>query len=537
MTGQAAEPTEPIVSSAAPGFLFVEGEPARVELRLAGPAKEGKARVELTDLDTGRVVVTETTLPRVARGNTFSFPIELPFPERGLYRLRVSGKSRQTFSFETMTALTFAPRAPNEASPWGIFYVPPIWFAPDTPEQADLAAASIRRLGAGWARLNFWAHAMEPVTVVDSPSGKIVTADFARWKRYAQALRREGVRIMGTVAQMPRALSAEPNNETPAGDGGPAYNRSKPADYALWEQLVEKMAAEFRDEIDAWEIWNEPDNQGVYWRGDPLEFADFAQHTAAALRRGNPRARIVGSGFTSSPAGRFFAEAAIGAGLGKALDVFSVHYTEGAPEEAARWRELLNKYHLDLPIWNTEERAALVVMDRAQGIQRTAKFLHVAIGYDDAGPLVNKDYSPRPAGLEFSVAARLIGPAKYLRTEPAGGGKLHLLQDGAEMIAVYQADSPVNANAAAGAPAPPRPADLQIWAEVAAGERLQVTTLHGKTREIPVGSGSLVAVPISEPVLILHGALRLRSAGSDLAAQTHPKVERPNPGASDEKKD
>jgi len=491
----------PTLVSDAPGFLFVEGEPVNVALEQKGPCREGVYQFEVRDTETDWRAHGEGKLPKLREGESRQVAFTLPLPERGLYRLRVSGKSGQSFSLEKNLALTFAPRPTDPQSPWGIFYVPPVWFAPNDPAGPERAAASIRRLGASWVRLNFWAPALEPVTISAAPSGTVLTPDLKRWKSYAAALHREGLRIMGEISQTPRVLSSDPSHEETLGDGGPAYNRTKPADYALWEQLMEKVAREFREEIDVWEVWNEPDNQGVYWRGSPDELVDLVRHTGAGLRRGNPASRIVGCGFTSTPAGRFFAEAALRAGLAKELDVFSFHYSDLHTSEVERWRELLKNFRPELPLWNTEERSLVPIFDRAQGVERSCKFLHVAIGYEETEPLVDKDYSARPAALAFATGAHILGSAKYLRTDLVAGGSLHIFSQAGATIGVYQAE-PLARFLATSKVA------TEVMVLKAEGETgpLLVTNLRGKTRELRrVRQEGKVSLVTTESMLFLQG--------------------------------
>lgn len=497
----AASP-DPQLTSSAPGFLFIEGEPTRVDLQLTGPSPAGRVQIELENMATGQrtSLLRGGKLPRVPAGEIKAVPYDLNLAERGLYRLHVSGKAGRSFSIDQPVALTFAPRPPNPQSPWGIFYVPPVWFAPGDDAGADRAAESLHRLGASWVRLNFWAHSLDPISIGSGPKGETVTADLRRWKNYARALRQRGIEIMGTIAQMPRALSSDPTNEQTAGDGGPAYHRVKPADYDRWDQLMENLAKEFRDEISVWEVWNEPDNQGVYWRGTPEELTELVKHTGAALRRGNPSARIAGCGFTSSPAGRFFAEAALNAGLAKELDLFTFHYSDTRADEIERWRELLARYRPTMILWNTEERSLLPIFDRQHGIERSCKFLHVAIGYEETEPLVNKDYSVRAAGLAFAVGAKLLGNARYQKTHSVPGGSLHVFTEDGTAVAVYQAEPFARFLA--------QTAETRLSLSISKPSKpgmLSATQLGAKTRECPLTDDSRVIIETSEPMLLFHG--------------------------------
>ena len=79
------------------------------------------------------------------------------------------------------------------------------------------------------------------------------------------------------------------------------WYRCPPADDAAWARMVEQIAAR-APEIRYWEIINEANlvnpgtGLGEYFYGDAKEYARFLRVTSAALKRGNPRAKVVFTG-------------------------------------------------------------------------------------------------------------------------------------------------------------------------------------------------------------------------------------------------
>ena len=424
------------------GFLFTDGEPVDVRARVTGA--QAAAVVEYTVSDMARTspdggpawhAEGKLSLPGPVSG-VAEGPLRLKLPGRGLYHLQLTATAGdQSAKSETWVAVVFTPTKTDPASPWAIFYCPPEWFDAANPNGPQEAALSHRLLGASWTRLNFWAGSFGKVTVTpgDKPS---VTYDKTQWMKYATALRREGIYILGEIAQCPRELSSRPNDDSTSGDAGPIYNRVKPASYDLWGQLMTQVAADFRDQISVWEVWNEANLQDGYWVGTPEDFYELVKQTAAGLRRGNPKARIAAAGFVH---GHAFVDKLFQLGLGKEIDILSVHYTDETPSDIAGYQALLDKYGLKLPIWNTEERSEVPLHNLASPVERSFKFLHVDIGYADYRPLVRKDWTVLPAGVLFSVGAHCLGTAKFVASGGSTPGcETFLFRRGAETVAVVE---------------------------------------------------------------------------------------------------
>jgi hypothetical protein len=74
----------------------------------------------------------------------------------------------------------------------------------------------------------------------------------------------------------------------------------EPSDYAQWEALVGKLVEHYRargERIGYWEIGNEPDigeDGGCPYRFKPESYARYYEHTARAVLRADPQARVGG---------------------------------------------------------------------------------------------------------------------------------------------------------------------------------------------------------------------------------------------------
>lgn len=153
-----------------------------------------------------------------------------------------------------------------------------------------------------------------------------------------------GAKPFVEIGFMPEALSTHPRpyrHTWPKGgiDTGWAY---PPNNYAKWDQLIYEWVRHCVDkygksEVESWywEVWNEPDI--LYWHGTPQQYDELYDHTAAAVKRALPSARIGGpaaTGPANSKAAAFlrqFLQHCVA--MGAPLDFVSFH-AKGRPEMA-----------------------------------------------------------------------------------------------------------------------------------------------------------------------------------------------------------
>lgn len=497
----------PISSRA--GLLFTDHEPVDIRVRVDRAKIAASVAYVIQQTNGGWHSSGTVEFSALSQGSEEK-ALPLKLPGRGLYKLNLTASAgSDKAEVETWVAIVFTPPPPDPKSPWGLFYVPPSRFYKLNGDGVLDVAQSYRLLGASWARLNFWEDSFGKITLgKDSQGNNSITADYSLWKRYASALHQQGISILGEVAQTPRELSSQPNDDTVnAGDAGPVYNRVKPRDYPLWEQLMENLARDFREEIQVWEIWNESDLKNSYWTGTVEDFAELVQRTSQALRRGNPETRIAASGFTAG--GSDFADRLLQLGFAKNIDILSVHYTDGVGGVEG-WSKLLQKYDLKLPIWNTEESSPIPLSNLSGSVERSFKFLHVAIGYPEFRPLVRQDMTVLPAGIAFSVGAHCIGTGQYVGTsDKIPGVKTYLFQRGSELIGVFRKSSvPALLDTA-------QTTEVTLAIEpLIAGESPTVTDIWGQSRPLAVKDGK-ATLNLDDTLLFLNGTRKLEILNPD----------------------
>jgi xylan 1,4-beta-xylosidase len=114
-----------------------------------------------------------------------------------------------------------------------------------------------------------------------------------------------GIRPLMEIGFMPKALSTHPEPYRHHWEPGDPYGEIytgwayPPNDYGKWSELVYRWVRHSverygKEEVEGWwwELWNEPDIP--YWKGTPEEYLELYDHTADAVKRALPTARIGG---------------------------------------------------------------------------------------------------------------------------------------------------------------------------------------------------------------------------------------------------
>ncbi len=399
-----------------PSLLFSEGEKLRVSARLEGG--DGAAVVDYAVQETAGPLSIKGSITIKRKGSeATSAPLPLAITAKGHYTLKLSARCGQhSAEHNTALAIVMKPLPTDINSPWGMFWIPS--GAPgSSPDKVPTEVAqNMRLLGVSWVRFNFW----ESVYKASVERGK-VWLDIRDMKRQAAAFRKAGLHVFGEFAQMPKALSSS-TSTSQTGDAGPFFSRVKPRDYALWDQMVEQIAREFKNEIGVWEVWNEVDMANFYWSDTPEEYVELVEHTARAIKKGNPKALVAAGGFTSMALVNTECKARtlrmFELGLGKHIDIFSIHYSD-SPVTLDNWQQFRKQFGLKQPIWNSEEISVVPLENLKRGI-RSFKFLHVDVGYPQYRPMLQRDWSITPAGVGYATAARLIGSKSFVSEKAIG---------------------------------------------------------------------------------------------------------------------
>ncbi|MEM1061738.1 MAG: hypothetical protein AAF532_10505 [Planctomycetota bacterium] len=210
-------------------------------------------------------------------------------------------------------------------------------------------------------------------------------ADYDAYKRYLGPLGAKRIRLQAGWAKCERTpgvydfawldgvvddavargvrpwLQLSYGNPAYAGGGRAALGGGIPrSDAALvaWDAWVAATVTRYRDRVDAWEIWNEPDHKRPY---SPAEFAAFHTRTAETVRRLQPDATVIGLGLAAafpSPFVDAFLDELAATGRRDLLDVITYHGYTPAPEATtrniARLRARVAAFDPEVRLWQGE---------------------------------------------------------------------------------------------------------------------------------------------------------------------------------------
>ena len=121
-----------------------------------------------------------------------------------------------------------------------------------------------------WIRSEVTWPAVEP----SNGSWDFSAADF----NFTQ-LHNRGFRVLALLKHVPcwaNGQSCDPSNTD-----GVLY---PPSDYALWEAFVDTVVTRYSTEVEAWEIWNEPNCNSSY-KGDVASYDSLANRAARVIKR------------------------------------------------------------------------------------------------------------------------------------------------------------------------------------------------------------------------------------------------------------
>ena len=182
------------------------------------------------------------------------------------------------------------------------------------------------------------------------------TFDFARLDALCARARASHVRVLLTLGATPGWASARPLEASNYEPG----NQAPPADIEDWRRYVDTLARRYRGQIEAYEIWNEPNLKGFY-SGTPRELVELSRVAYASVKAVDPSARIVTPSATGLGSGSKWLKAFLAAGGDAYADVVGFHFyvTPGDPElmlgAIDSVRAVLAGTRLGkAPIWNTE---------------------------------------------------------------------------------------------------------------------------------------------------------------------------------------
>jgi hypothetical protein len=284
-------------------------------------------------------------------------------------------------------------------------------------------------------------------------------------------IRRElnnGVELVGLLMGTPEWAAVNPQDSVRAVPRGLGRALNDPQN--AWATFVRRMSYEYRDRIDTWIVWNEPDirpsdpnAQYHAWAGDATEYAALLRTAYLAAKQGNPTARVVFGATTywgDVTHGRMlFLEQVLqtlrsdpeAAANGYYFDAVALNLYS-SPDDLRRiagvYREVLAEYGLSKPLWITETNAVpyddpikgltrdqdglRVTMDQQAAYVLQAYAMGLISGYerlafhstmdrdtsDEVWGLIRNDGSLRPAFVAYQTAARYLAGAGRAQFAP-----------------------------------------------------------------------------------------------------------------------
>lgn len=142
-------------------------------------------------------------------------------------------------------------------------------------------AGEVKTLGGKWAREQISWNAVEPEND---------TFDFSRLDEVMSAYQAEEIQVMGLLT-----YSADWASSNPESDEARFYPPELTSD---WLDFVSQVVSRY-EEVDAWEIWNEPNHSG-FWKPTPdaQDYADFLASTADTIHSIHPGDKVVLGGLS-----------------------------------------------------------------------------------------------------------------------------------------------------------------------------------------------------------------------------------------------
>ncbi len=155
----------------------------------------------------------------------------------------------------------------------------------------------------------------------------------------------------------------------------PPFNKKQGLD--RWLAWVEVMLTRYRDQVDHWEIWNEP-NYPSFWKPEssPGDYTRLVASTAPLIRKADPGCKIICGGVA-----RFdvpYLQQLMKEGIAEHVDVLAVHPYHEIPEACM----LRVKRPVVTPVWYEESsHKAADLMALASSTEKTLEVWQGECGY------------------------------------------------------------------------------------------------------------------------------------------------------------
>lgn len=170
-----------------------------------------------------------------------------------------------------------------------------------------------------------------------------------------------------------------------------------------WTAYVTALTQHYRDRIQHFEVWNEPDAGFFKPKPDPALYVQLVKATASAIRAEFPDAYLIGGalGVAMHPGGLEFTQSCLELGMADVIDAISYHGYKFLPEQYAdqefpAYLRLIRSYKPDIAYWqgetgcpskvppgNGQALAEMTVSEEIQARWLTRRIL-IELGFDAA---------------------------------------------------------------------------------------------------------------------------------------------------------
>lgn len=417
------------VTSARTGNLFVRGE--RIDLEVKDAKKQFRVTVTRATAE-GTDQVFEGAFESEKDGGTTRIILPLNTAElpNGLYVVAVDGRPARQFGVVPPVLGTNTGSLPLLGV--SLYYLD---LYGDGTDLMDLKEGIktielLKRLRVQQVLVSVDWYRIEP------------TKGVYQWEnmdRQVELLHQAGIYIVGQLAFTPQWASSCPQDteEDSLGLGMPGYRLCPPTDMGDWRTFVSQVAARYKGKIDAYEVWNEPDdvaedNRGTSYRGSVEKFIAIVKGASRAIRKEAPGTQILVSAFVRSDLD--FARTVWQATI-QDFDVASLHY-QAVARTLDYSQPILNALDPHKPIWDTEEGGTgfldfegaspikNIVECLASGLDHILMFAlgdYSAYFPETPGGLLNERLEVTARALHFRTAADLLRDVKFEGQATEGG--------------------------------------------------------------------------------------------------------------------
>lgn len=389
-----------IITSDAPGNVFIAGSPIRLEIKDA----QGEISYGVTDYFGANK----------ASGKITSV-IELPGLQPGWYEVKCKDNAGEATT--SIGVVMNRGKAPLPENGRICTDVAAAWLVNASNYQA--ITRMIRIAGIPWVRERLhWIGKEKERNIADWEQYQAVADDYAV----------EGIHVYQICHDSPRWSH-------PGRDGNVC-----PDDLRDYYYFIRDAANHFSKQISAWEIWNEPDIG--FWPDQSDRYSGLVKAGYLGIKDGNPKAMVLQGSILG--VGTQFEKSIYESGTIGYFDVYNCHIYKKPiiyPSVLADHLDLLSKYSVDdRPVWVTEAGVSVegsegpdkkILNTENQHIQcqyipraaamslaaGTDKYFFFVLPHYTEGPVqwgaLRPDLTPYPSFIALSTAANILGQSTY----------------------------------------------------------------------------------------------------------------------------